>query len=184
MMRNLIPELVLGIAAATSASAADVVQTCRLDGGASNTVRVTRERPIADTFVYSLHYAGKTEYFFNDEENSRGGPVKVMCAGKKERVLVVYGEFTANYLQGFALVHNRSSGKITRLDFAEKGPPVWVYRGGSEVIVVAKTFGAGENGGKPYVAYRYLIGKENEPIIEGMDAPAPPRGFEAIKLGP
>lgn len=175
--------LVVVIASDASAATVEMVRTCQLAAGASNTVKVTREHQISDTYVYKLHYAGKTQYFFNDENDSRGGPVNVICAaGKKERALVASGEFTANYRQGFALIYNRATGTIERLDFAEKGAPEWLYLGKNQAIVILPTQGAGENGGSEYVAYRHVKGKRVQPDPKGVDVPAPPPRYDAIRL--
>jgi hypothetical protein len=183
MTKNSLIVVVIAIASASSAANAAVVKTCQVANGTSNTIKVVRERQIADTYIYTLHYSGKTEYFFDTPDGSRGGPVKVICAaGKKERALVVYGEFTANYQQGFALIYNHLTAKIERLDFAEKGPPEWLYLGKNEAIVIAPTYGFGENGGKPYAAYQHIKGRSEDRDPEGVDVPAAPPGYEAIKL--
>jgi hypothetical protein len=183
MMKNIVA-VAIAVASASSAGSAQLVNTCKLADGTSNTIKVTREHQVADTYIYALHYSGKTEYFFGTQDDSRGGQVTVTCVGKKERVLVAYGDFTANYLQGFALIYNRAAGKIERLDFAEGGRPEWLYLGRDEAIVILPTHGRGENGGKQYVAYRHLKGRTQQPDPEGVDVPAPPPGYEAIRLRP
>jgi hypothetical protein len=182
MTKNSLIVVVIAIASARSAANAAVVKTCQVANGTSNPIKVVRERQIADTYIYTLHYSGKTEYFFETPDGSRGVTVKVICAGKKERALVAYGEFTANYQQGFALIYNRLTAKIERLDFAEKGPPEWLYLGKKEAIVIAPTYGLGENWGKPYVAYRHIKGRDEDPDPEGVDIPTAPPGYDAIKL--
>jgi hypothetical protein len=183
MMKTRLVAIVIAIASVSSAASAEVVITCQVADGSSNIIKVARDHQLSDTHVYKLHYSGKTEYFFDDEDGSRGGPVKVICAaGKNERALVVYGEFAANYQQGFALIYNRLTAKIERLDFAEKGPPEWLYLGKNEAIVIAPTYGLGENGGKPYAAYRHIKGRDEDPDPEGVDVPTAPPGYDAIKL--
>lgn len=182
-MKNFIVGCAIAFASVRYVLAAELVETCSLADGAANVVEVTKDHPIADTEVYQLHYAGKTEYFFDDEERSRGGPVKVVCVtGKKQRALVTYGEFTSNYNQGFLLIYNRLSHKIERLDFAEKGLPEWLYLGEKEVIVIVSTNGVGDNGAAPYVAYRLIKEKIEQPALESVDVPAPPAGYDVIKL--
>lgn len=170
------------LASTQAAAATTHVATCQLGSVPASTVKVTKRHPIFDTDIYELHYAGKTTYFFTDEEGSRGGPAKVICAGKKQRALVAYGEFTANYKQGFVLVFNHATGKIERLDFAEKAPPAWLYLSEHEAEVVLPTDGAGENGTTPYVVYRYIKGRKKQPEPEGLETPKPPAGFEVIQL--
>jgi hypothetical protein len=183
MMRNIVIGAALAFALIGPNFAAEIVQTCQLADDTSAQVRVTREHRIVDTDVYKLQYAGKKTYFFGDEESSRGGPVQLVCVtGHQQRALVVYGEFMANYPQGFVLTYNASARKIERLDFAEKGQPDWLYVGESELIVILSTYRAGENGATPYVAYRHIKGRRAQPEPEGIELPRPPSGYDVIKL--
>jgi hypothetical protein len=183
MMKKFILSAALALSSTCAFAAVDLVKTCQLVGGASHMVRVTRENQISDSYVYKLHYSGKTVYFFDDEKDSRGDLVQIICAeGKKERVLVASGEFSGGYRSGFALIYNRLTGKIERLDFAEKGAPEWLYLGANEAIVILPTYGLGENGATPYVAYRHIKGKAVQPEPERVEVPKPPAGYDAIKL--
>lgn len=173
----------IAVAFASSAAGAELVTSCPLSNAISHTIKVTKDHRISDTDVYKLHYAGKTVYFFDNEEDSRGGPVKIMCVrGKRQHLLVAYGEFGAGYPQGFVLIPNQVSGSFERLDFAERGAPQWLYLNEREAIVIVSTDGVGENGGTPYVAYRHIMGKAVVPVAEAVEIPAPPAGYEVIPL--
>jgi len=180
-MKNVTLAFLIALASFNS-TADEIIKVCQLGDQPANTVKLMREQEIAESYLYTLHYSRKTEYFFGKPDDSRGLSVKAICAGKRERALVAYGEFTSNYLQGFVLVYNRLTGKLERMDFAEKNPPEWLYLGKNKTMVIVTTDGLGENGGKKYVAYRHIKGRLAEPEVEGMNTLPPHEGYDVIRL--
>lgn len=145
---------------------AELVGSCDL--GRTMRVDVIRDERIADTHVYYLRQHGKKQPFFRERNISRGSSVQVDCVGQQLRALVVTGEFTSNFRQGFVIRANPKSGRADRFDFAEKSRPVWLYLALSESTVVIPTNGYGESN-KKYVAYRHTIGSNAEPAVIALD---------------
>lgn len=119
--------LMLCLVAPLLARGAERVISCELGGKANSRVVAVRGAKIADTYVYSLRQGAPMQPFFGDQESSRGSAVQIDCAGQRNRALVVSGEFTSNFLQGFVLVRNPTSGATERFDFAEKNRPIQLY---------------------------------------------------------
>ncbi len=166
---------------ASLAGASELVLTCDVGTKIRRRVDIVRDSKIGDTHIYYVRQGGKTGLFFGNPDDSRGSNVHVACAGRKQHALVVSGEFTANSLQGFVLIHDPASGKIERLDFAEKSPPAWLYLGAGEALIVVPTHGFGETNRK-YVVYRHAAGAKTDVEAVGSDSlPAVDR-FEVIKL--
>ena len=163
------------------ALAADLVKTCDVGSKAGRRVDVVRDSKIADTYVYYLRQNGSTRPFFEDKESSRGAFVHIACVGSPIRALVVSGEFTANFLQGFVLSRNPANGVIERLDFAEKSRPSWLYLSPSETDVVIRTNGHGETN-KKFIVYRHFTGTNTEPQVVPMDELPARAGAEVIEL--
>jgi hypothetical protein len=88
-----------------------------------------RDRPIGSTALYYLSYDGSTpqRIYEGEEEQARGDSVETACAGTRERVLVISGEFGSNYVQGVALRYNTRAQRNERIDFAERYRPSAVY---------------------------------------------------------
>ncbi|MEO5934733.1 MAG: hypothetical protein ABIQ08_14435 [Duganella sp.] len=172
---------VIAICSATNATAAELVLTCKLGPGPSQSVAVVRDLKIASTHVYYLQRGKVRTPFFGSLDNSRGSFVRVECVGKKQRALIVSGEFTANALQGFAITNYPGSARSERLDFAEKSRPMRLYLSPHEMLIVVATGGFGETGAK-YVAYRHVAGRGEQDQAQGMnDLPSPP-GFDVLDL--
>jgi hypothetical protein len=125
---------------------------------------------------------GKKQLFFGDKDNSRGASVEIACVGRTSRALVVTGEFTANFLQGFVLSLNPKNGKVERLDFAEKNRPAWLYLSPSETTIVIPTNGYGETN-KKFVAYRHSFGSAAEAQAVPMDELPSQVGANVVQLG-
>lgn len=160
---------------------AEVVTSCDIGGGPTVRVEVIREAPIADTHVYLLRQNGHATPIFSDLDSSRGTSVSAACVGQKNRALVLSGEFTANAVQGFVLTYKPANQKVTRLDFAEKSRPKWLYLSKNETIVVIPTYGLGETS-KKFVAYRTAIGSSDAAFGEGIDQLPKADGYEKIDL--
>ena len=163
-------------------AAAELVKTCDVGSKAGSRVDAVRDSKIADTCVYYLRQNGSTRPFFEDRESSRGSSVQIACVGSHERALVVTGEFTANFLQGFALRRNPANGVVERLDFAEKNRPAWLYLSPSETDVVIPTHGYGETN-KKFIVYRHFVGSGAEPQVIPMDELPARADAEVIELG-
>lgn len=164
------------------AASAELVASCELGGKMNSRVDVIRDSRIADTHVYYLRQNGKNRPFFGDKDNLRGSAVEIACVGRKARALVVTGEFTANFLQGFVLSLNPKNGKVERLDFAEKNRPTWLYLSPSETTIVIPTNGYGETN-KKFVAYRHSFGSAAEAQAVPMDELPAQVAADAIQLG-
>jgi hypothetical protein len=173
--------LLYGLLAPAFATAAELVKTCDVGGKVSSRVDVIRESKIVDTYVYYLRQNGSRRPFFEDKDRSRGSSVRIACVGSHARALVVTGEFTANFLQGFVLSRDRKSGVVERLDFAEKNRPTWLYLSPSETDVVIPTHGYGATN-KKFVVYRHFVGSAAEPQVVPMDELPARTGAEVIEL--
>jgi len=165
----------------TVSAAAELVKTCDAGSKAGGRVDAVRDSKIADTYVYYLRRNGSTRPFFGDKDSSRGSSVQIACVGSPARALVVTGEFTANFLQGFVLSRNPANGVVERLDFAEKNRPAWLYLSPSETDVVIPTHGHGDTS-KKFIVYRHFVGSGAEPQVVPMDELPAREGAEVIKL--
>ena len=161
---------------------AEVMQTCQLGNQDTHVIKVTREKEIASSHIYALHYSGRPQYFFDSADASRGLSVHISCIGKKQRSLLVYGEFTSNFLQGFVIVRDHTTGKLHRLDFAERSPPKWVYMSNRQTLVIMETHGVTEYGKKKYVVYRRAHEDGAEVHVSGANALPAADGFEVVVL--
>jgi hypothetical protein len=173
--------VLLALLATPFTATAEVVIACDIGVGTTMRVEVIREAPIADTHVYLLRQNGKATPIFSDAVSSRGAAVRAACVGKKNRALVLSGEFAANAVQGVVLTYKPGNRKFGRLDFAEKNRPKWLFLSKTETIVVVPTHGLGETS-KNYVAYRHAIGSSGAPGGEGIDRLPNVHAYEKIDL--
>lgn len=173
--------LILALLALPFVAEAEVFATCDLGGGPTMRVEIIREAPLAATQVYLLRWNGKATPIFSDVDSSRGASVSAACVGRKNRALVLSGEFTANAVQGFVLTYKPANQKVARLDFAEKSRPKWLYLSKNETIVVIPTHGLGETS-KKFVAYRTQTGSTDTAAREGIDQLPKAEGYEKIDL--
>jgi hypothetical protein len=176
------PLLLCCLLAHAFTAAAEVVTTCDVGSKTSSRVEAIRDSRIADTYVYYLRQNGRMRPFFGDKDSSRGSSVDVACVGRNARALVVTGEFTANFLQGFVLSRNPKNGGVERLDFAEKNRPAWLYLTPSETTIVIPTYGYGETN-KKFVVYRHFVGSTAGAQVIPMDELPAQAGADVIKLG-
>jgi hypothetical protein len=162
-------------------ASAEVVTACDVGSGPTMRVEVIREAPIADTHVYLLRQNGEATPIFSDVDSSRGASVRAACVGRKNRALVLSGEFAANAVQGFVLTYDPADRKVGRLDFAEKSRPKWLFLSKTETIVVIPTHGLGETS-KRFVAYRHATGSSDAPAGEGIDQLPKAEGYEKVDV--
>jgi hypothetical protein len=172
---------VLCMFAVSICSAEELVKTCRLGTQPDRNIAIVRDSKIADTHIYYLRRGADRTPFFNDADQSRGSSVRVECVGKGTRALLVSGEFTANFLQGFVLNLAPGSNSPERLDFAEKSRPQWIYLDSHEIIVVIPTHGLGETNAR-YVAYHHAIGLADADRADAIDMLPAPKNFEVFEL--
>ena len=163
-------------------AAAELVKTCDVGSKADSRVDALRDSKIANTYVYYLRQNGSTHPFFEDKDRSRGSSVQIACVGSHARALVVTGEFTSNFQQGFVLSRNPVNGMVERLDFAEKNRPAWLYLSPSRTDIVIPTHGYGETN-KKFIVYRHFVGSGAEPQVVPMDELPVRAGAEVIELG-
>jgi hypothetical protein len=161
--------------------AAEVVTACDVGAGPKMRVEIIRETPIADTYIYLLRQNGKATPIFSDLDNSRGTSVHTACVGRKNRALVLSGEFAANAVQGFVLTASPEGRKLGRLDFAEKVRPNLIYLSKAQTIVVIPTGGFGETS-KKYVSYTNATGSNDEPMVKGIDQLPDAGAYEKIDI--
>lgn len=172
---------VIAICSATNVPAAELVLSCKLGPGPSQSIAVVRDLKIASTHVYYLRHGKVRTPFFGSLDNSRGSLVHAECVGKKQRALIVSGEFTANALQGFVITNFPDSDRPERLDFAEKNRPIRLYLAPHEMLVVVATGGYGETDSK-YVAYRHVAGRGEQGEARAINDLPSPQGFDVLNL--
>lgn len=173
--------LAIGLSLASVLNAAELVKVCNVGVTKRQQVEVLREARIGTTYIYSIRHDGIVTPFFGALEQSRGDPVSIRCVGKFARAMIVWGEFTANALQGFVLMSPKNGAPLARLDFAEKVPPSQLYLGPSEAILAFPTMGLGETNAH-YVVYRYTFGPPIRDQVEADDILPSPNGFEVVQL--
>ncbi|MYN44033.1 hypothetical protein GTP23_02995 [Pseudoduganella sp. FT93W] len=173
--------IAFGLSLASALNAAELVKVCDVGVAKRQRVEVLREARIGDSYIYSIRHARTVTPFFGGPEQSRGEPVSIRCVGKFARALIVWGEFTANALQGFVLISPKDGASLARLDFAEKVPPSQLYLGPREVMLAFPTMGLGETN-THYVVYRYRFGPPSGEQVEAGDILPSPDGFEVIQL--
>lgn len=158
-MKSLLSISMLLILLPLSASAENLkaVENCLLGTGPNTQVAVLSAQPIADSAIYYLQQQQELSPVFASGEMSRGAAVSIQCAGREEKALVVSGEFSANYLQGFALRYNSATQELERIDFAERNRPSWVYLNQSGMALVFQN--SGHESSKKYLVYQYISGK-------------------------
>lgn len=158
-VRNILFPLALGIFH-HAASSMEVVADCQLGKDGRHRVQLTRDHRIGSTAIYYLSQGGNApQRIYEGEENqSRGDSVKAVCAGTQERVLVISGEFSSNYLQGVALRYNTRAQKTERIDFAERYRPLAVYLSSAAMLVLIPNTGRNESP-KRYIIYGYVSGE-------------------------
>jgi hypothetical protein len=118
---------VLGLAPMlASAKGPERVFSCALHPAVS--AHIYRSHPMVDTYVYSMSTQdGVKRPILGNEEASRGMNVRFECLGRAERVLILSGEFSSNYTQGFVLRYNKKHSRWDRLDFSERERPAHVF---------------------------------------------------------
>jgi hypothetical protein len=179
-MKTLLALSMLSVLLPLSASAENlkVVESCLLGTGPSTQAAVLSDQPIADSAIYYLQQKQELSPVFASAEMSRGAAMSIQCAGREEKTLVVSGEFSSNYLQGFALRYNSASHELERIDFAERNRPSWVYLNQSGMAVVFQN--TGNESSKKYLVYQYISGKDQAEAAYGTNKL--PAGSSNIKI--
>ena len=114
------------------AAQAEIVTTCKITP--IETVAITRNNKVADTYVYFIQSGNSIpKPILGTIDESRGSNVKAICTGKAIKAIILSGEFTSNYMKGFAL------NRMGRIDFAEKIPPIMLYNSQDSMMVIFKT---------------------------------------------
>ncbi|MCU1747889.1 hypothetical protein [Pseudomonas sp. 6D_7.1_Bac1] len=141
------------------------VAHCEL-AGSKNTIELLRGSSIADSYVYKVRYTQKNRFIFDGPDASRGASVQWQCTSNQSnmKVLVVSGEFTANFLQGAFFYFDPKAGQVERVDFAERNRPRWVQMSeqGPRVIF--------ENTGNES-SYKYLVYGKGDTYLELNELP-------------
>ncbi|WP_139791217.1 hypothetical protein [Chromobacterium violaceum] len=166
--------LLLSIAALPLSANAETVQSCRIS--AQNTITISRDKKIADTYLYFIQSNNnKRELIFSTEEESRGSDVQAVCAGKRQKAVIVSGEFTSNYIKGLAI------NEHGRIDFAEKIRPAIAYTKASEMMVIFRTDKKWDSS-NIYTIYRLTENEKQSDESFGTDTKPSPRGYEITLL--
>ncbi|MGF6702862.1 hypothetical protein OKW38_007539 [Paraburkholderia sp. MM5496-R1] len=147
------------VADSQSAIGMEVVTRCGLGSDQSHTLALLRDHPIDSTAVFYLskNSTAPVRLYAGDEDQSRGDEIQVACIGSKERVFVISGEFTSNYLQGVAIRYNTKAGRWERVDFAERERPAAIYLDPKGLVVLIPNSGRNESPER-YIIYRYDAG--------------------------
>ncbi|MGE7957156.1 hypothetical protein ACQKQA_11265 [Pseudomonas sp. NPDC089530] len=132
-LRHLLPLLLLGLLPllcthhAWAATPAKTLVECTL-AEPSQQLALLRTASFVDTHVYRLRHGPQTWLLYDTQDDSLGMNVQWQCVatGANTRLLVLSGEFTANYLQGAAFYWEPHGGQVQRIDFAERNRPGWV----------------------------------------------------------
>lgn len=161
---------------------AATVKSCTLGVDGSEQVQVTRDHPIADTWQYSLTISGKTAAIWGvKEDDSRGSLVQVQCIGKREKVLLLRGEFFASaYPKGLLLRYFNSSKTWQRIEFAERLAPSKVYLGQADTILVFPN--QGPEYSLPFVTYHAMAGKDSVGAIQASNTLPTTTGYQVLNL--
>ncbi len=112
---------------AWAAAPARTVIDCEL-AGSSQRLALLRSAAFVDSFIYRLRHGTQIWLLYNSEDDSLGMNVQWQCVatGTNSHLLLLSGEFTANYLQGAALYWDPQGNQVQRIDFAERNRPGWV----------------------------------------------------------
>lgn len=98
---------------------------CQLGSRAAQAIEVHRQHGTDDSDVFSLRYAGRTRYFYESADESRGLSVRIACVGKKRRALVVSASLLPTTYRAFPLSETRIaenlSGSILRSETHRNG---------------------------------------------------------------
>ena len=158
---------------------ANKVLSCQL--GARQSATLLRDHRIADTYVYYLEkQAVRTMLFAGNEDESRGRAVVSRCLGNKERILLVSGEFSSNYIKGLVLRYNQRTEQWERIDFAERARPIRIYLGARHMSVVIPNHG--QETDKKYLIYSYVSGKGQSEINTEADSLPSTDGLGMIRI--
>ncbi len=158
---------------------ASKVLACKL--GVNQSAILLRDHRIADTYVYYLQKQDvRTMLFADNEDDSRGRAVVSRCLGDKERILLVSGEFSSNYIKGLVLRYNRQTGQWERIDFAERARPTRIYLGARQMSVVIPNHGHETD--KKYLIYSYVSGKGQPEDSTEADSLPSADGLRMIRI--
>ena len=148
------------------ATRAERVTSCLLDARAP--VEVYRASRIADTHIYGYSFKkGDLRLIYTSEEDSRGLGVKHQCVGGAERVLILSGEFSSNYIQGVVLRYNKRNGQLEKLDFSERERPQYLYVNDDGISVVLPN--SPDRGAARYIVYTLKSSNGREVMREVTD---------------
>lgn len=110
-----------------AAAPAQTLVDCAL-AGPSQRLALLATPSFVDSSIYRLRHGPTTWLLYDSQDDSLGMNVQWQCVatGANTRLLVLSGEFSANYLQGAAFYWDPQSNQVQRIDFAERNRPGWV----------------------------------------------------------
>ncbi|MFZ6746778.1 hypothetical protein ACO0LC_26435 [Undibacterium sp. JH2W] len=157
----------------------DLKEIIECDSGTGGKITVLRHHEIYHTHVYVLRQHGKTAGVYpGEEDNSRGSLVSVQCLGSKERLLLISGEFTSNYMQGLLFRYQPARKKWERLEFAERERASLLYLKPEQMRLVIPN--GGYEAGK-YIVVRKFNGKARDKRKLSDDMPKA-RGWQVLPI--
>jgi hypothetical protein len=178
-MKRIAPALLCGLLAPLAQA---MPVSCKVG---DTVLTVSRSHPMAGTAIYRLRQGRETSrlLFDGEPDDSRGTDVRVQCTGTRQRVMVLHGEFmSAGYPKGFVMLRESRTGRIQRLDFAERNAPGWLYLGPEDRLLVFPPGGRMETR-RRYLVYRFAPGPRDMASTEDIvDALPDVRGYELIRF--
>jgi hypothetical protein len=156
--------------------ATSLVKRCVIDEKSNTSISILREKNIGNTYIYYIQRnKDEKELLYSDQYASRGSQVKIQCAGRRNRFLIITGEFSSNYLQGAAITNNGDF--IDKFYFAERNLPIFLYSNGLTTLLIFSGKSQGEIPNK-FVIYKHKTGDQREAEIYGLDKLPAKANFE------
>lgn len=172
------------------------VASCELGEDRSQMLRVLRSQPVGDSHIYYIEskkglrplslFAGENIVRpYEALEHSRGSQVRINCAGEKEKVLLVSGEFWSNFINIFAFRYNTPHQEWQILYTAQRGEPSLIYLDNDEMRLIIPNPDAAASG--KYNVRNHIIGKgysryDDKGNLMDSDSLPDPAGFTVIPV--
>lgn len=174
----------------------ELVAVCELGQDHSQTLRILKNQPVADSHVYyiegkkglrplSFFAGGNIVKPYEALEHSRGSQVRVSCIGEKEKVLLISGEFWSNFINIFAFRYNTPHKEWQILYTAQRGEPSLVYLNNGEMRLIIPNPDMTAPG--KYNVRTHIIGKgysryDDKGNLMDSDKLPDPAGFSVIPV--
>ncbi|NLC23340.1 MAG: DUF1311 domain-containing protein [Oxalobacter sp.] len=172
------------------------VASCELGEDHSQALRVLRSQPVGDSHIYYIEskkglrplslFAGESIVKpYEALEHSRGSQVRISCAGEKEKVLLISGEFWSNFINIFTFRYNTAHREWQILYTAQRGEPSLIYLNNDEMRLIIPNPDATAPGN--YTVRSHVIGKgysryDDKGNLMDSDSLPDPVGFTVIPI--